>query len=440
MAITSGFFNSRNGDRTYDAEQMSSLFGGIITDGVFKDYPATGNHFKVTKSSTERKVTVGPGRAWFRNVWINNDNDYEITFQAAPSGLERADALFFKIDKSNAGRIGTIIKVEGTPAPSGEVVGPDMTDTDEIFYYRFCLVRMGDSSVSSPISVYQAYIGNSIPYIANALGSISLDDIFDNEMWTDEVDARIDTDVASYMTDPSSLVYTEMDNRMKVPVVWLSDVQMPVFNGSTSQLNYDEHDSRYSNYSLAPHLYPSFAKDQNVYNHGVPKLGDIVLGSNGYYATITSVAIGQFGSEGIEYYYITVSGTGKSIVCSSDDLSPIYIVSFWGTTSNNNVGCDRTWNQIESAKQQGKMIRFRWTSNTANLPIDWDQVDSYEGTQFYYGGPYDDDPARFLFVYNDIRPHATQVSNFRWTTLRISYDSDSTLGIVFDSNSNGGRI
>ena len=36
MAVTSGFFNSVNHDRLYDAEQLSSIFDGIIIDGVMK--------------------------------------------------------------------------------------------------------------------------------------------------------------------------------------------------------------------------------------------------------------------------------------------------------------------------------------------------------------------------------------------------------------------
>ena len=35
MSVTSGFFNSLNGDRRYNAEQMSSIFDGIINDGIF---------------------------------------------------------------------------------------------------------------------------------------------------------------------------------------------------------------------------------------------------------------------------------------------------------------------------------------------------------------------------------------------------------------------
>ena len=37
MSITSGFYNSYNGDRRYNAEQMSAIFDGIINDGVFSN-------------------------------------------------------------------------------------------------------------------------------------------------------------------------------------------------------------------------------------------------------------------------------------------------------------------------------------------------------------------------------------------------------------------
>ena len=35
MSVSSGFFNSLNGDRKYNAEQMSAIFDGLIIDGVF---------------------------------------------------------------------------------------------------------------------------------------------------------------------------------------------------------------------------------------------------------------------------------------------------------------------------------------------------------------------------------------------------------------------
>ena len=37
MAFSYGFFDSRNGDRKYDATEFSSIFDGIIKDGVYMD-------------------------------------------------------------------------------------------------------------------------------------------------------------------------------------------------------------------------------------------------------------------------------------------------------------------------------------------------------------------------------------------------------------------
>ena len=59
MAVTSGFYNSINGDRTYNAEQMSAIFDGIINDGVLANI---GKVFQVRVSVSERGiVSVGTG-------------------------------------------------------------------------------------------------------------------------------------------------------------------------------------------------------------------------------------------------------------------------------------------------------------------------------------------------------------------------------------------
>ena len=48
MTIKSGFFNSLNHDRVYDADDINSIFDGIITDGVFGNI---GKRFVVTPGS-----------------------------------------------------------------------------------------------------------------------------------------------------------------------------------------------------------------------------------------------------------------------------------------------------------------------------------------------------------------------------------------------------
>ena len=37
MAVTYGFYDSTGGDRKYNAEQMGSIFDGIISDGFYSN-------------------------------------------------------------------------------------------------------------------------------------------------------------------------------------------------------------------------------------------------------------------------------------------------------------------------------------------------------------------------------------------------------------------
>ena len=57
MSVSSGFFNSLNGDRKYNAAQMSAIFDGLIIDGVFA---SIGTAFAV-KAAGGLTVNVGIG-------------------------------------------------------------------------------------------------------------------------------------------------------------------------------------------------------------------------------------------------------------------------------------------------------------------------------------------------------------------------------------------
>ena len=97
MALTYGFFNSLNGDRTYNADQMSSMFEGLISDGV---YESVDNAFIVTPSSG-LTLSVGSGRAIVGEKWVKNDANTTITLNAAHVTLNRYTAIVLRKDIAN---------------------------------------------------------------------------------------------------------------------------------------------------------------------------------------------------------------------------------------------------------------------------------------------------------------------------------------------------
>lgn len=114
MTVSSGFFNSINHDRLYDAEQLSSIFDGIIIDGVYENY---GSAFNVTAlADVNSTVLVGTGRAWFDHTWTLNDSIFSITLDPPNEMLGRIDAIVIDVNKESGVRKNSIIYVKGSEA------------------------------------------------------------------------------------------------------------------------------------------------------------------------------------------------------------------------------------------------------------------------------------------------------------------------------------
>ena len=97
---TSGFFNSVNGDRLYNADQMSAIFNGLITDGV---YMSVGERLAVQPNSG-MTIQIGSGRGWFAKRWVDNTTPHLLTLEAADVTLNRWAAVCIKVDATEAER------------------------------------------------------------------------------------------------------------------------------------------------------------------------------------------------------------------------------------------------------------------------------------------------------------------------------------------------
>ena len=136
MALTSGFFNSKNHDRLYDATQISTLFEGLINDGV---YQGVGHIFKVS-ASNGMNVTVDTGRAWFNNTWTRNDALIVLTVPTAEQVLKRIDAVVIEVNSLDTVRNNTIKIVKGTPASNPSK--PSLTKNDDVHQYPLAYITV----------------------------------------------------------------------------------------------------------------------------------------------------------------------------------------------------------------------------------------------------------------------------------------------------------
>ena len=130
MSVTYGFFNSVNGDRKYDADQMSEFYNGIVTDGVFQHVD---NGLEVT-AGTGMTVNVATGRAIIQNKWVKNDSALTLDVGAASDVSERVDAVVIRFNSANR-NVSIVVKQGGADAPS-------MTRSDGIYEMALAYINI----------------------------------------------------------------------------------------------------------------------------------------------------------------------------------------------------------------------------------------------------------------------------------------------------------
>lgn len=110
-----GFFNSINGDRLYNADDISSFYAGVMSDGVctVPPYSLWVIHRQGTDGFT---FTVMPGRAFVQSKYFINTADFEVTLEAADQSLPRIDRIILQLDYTE--RRFNIVVRKGTAAAS----------------------------------------------------------------------------------------------------------------------------------------------------------------------------------------------------------------------------------------------------------------------------------------------------------------------------------
>lgn len=210
MSVSSGFFNSLNGDRKYNAAQMSAIFDGLIIDGVFA---SIGTAFAV-KAAGDLTVNVGIGKAWFDHTWTVNDSILPMTAPEAEVLLDRIDAVVLEVNGMESVRNNTIKFIKGNPssAPSR----PTLTNEGNVHQYPLCYIyRKYGTAVINQADITPMVGTESTPFVTGILQTISLDELLGK--WQDELDRFTDArskEVDDWIAQEES-DFTAWFNKMK---------------------------------------------------------------------------------------------------------------------------------------------------------------------------------------------------------------------------------
>lgn len=184
MSVSSGFFNSLNGDRKYNADQMSAIFDGLIIDGVFA---SIGTAFAV-KAAGGLTVNVGVGKAWFDHTWTVNDSILPIIAPEADVLLDRIDAVVLEVNKTESVRNNTIKFVNGNPSSTPS--RPTLTNDGNVHQYPLCYIyRKYGTTVINQSDITPMVGTESTPFITGILQTINLEELLGK--WQDELDQFI---------------------------------------------------------------------------------------------------------------------------------------------------------------------------------------------------------------------------------------------------------
>lgn len=173
MAFTFGFYNSIDEDRLYDAVQVSQIFDGIISDGVYAQY----KNAMILKVNSEGQVYVQPGRAWLDHTWNYVDSDTIVEGMPESDVVHpRIDAIVIDIQANIEQRTNSIIWVKGTAAANP--VKPAMINT--YYHHQYPLgfiTRKANTTTVGQADIENAVGTSALPFVTGILDTVDIDEL-----------------------------------------------------------------------------------------------------------------------------------------------------------------------------------------------------------------------------------------------------------------------
>lgn len=211
MALRYGFYNSYNGDRKYNAEDMGNLLDGIITDGVFANVDGIFG----TIAGEGLQVIVKTGRAWFDGTWSINDALIPLTIETPDVVLDRYDAVVLETNHATTERKNSIKIVKGNITQGG--TWPSLINNALIKQHPLAYIKVRANTTQILASDIDIRVGKSdCPFVTGILTTVSIDDLFnawqaDFDAWFENIQTVISTDTVTNLQRQIDLKLNKAD-------------------------------------------------------------------------------------------------------------------------------------------------------------------------------------------------------------------------------------
>jgi len=139
----SGFFNSSNGDRIYDATDFATYFGSLVSNGIF--YKDTTN-LQVTPGSG-MAVNIAVGSGWINGYHYENTAVLSKTLETANGSFPRIDRIVMRWSFLERNIIITVLTGTATASPSA----PALTRNSDV--YELCLAEILVPQAATSITI-----------------------------------------------------------------------------------------------------------------------------------------------------------------------------------------------------------------------------------------------------------------------------------------------
>lgn len=219
MAIKCGFFNSKNGDRVYDADDMSQPYVGLISNGVIPDRPEEGDEdqrsLAVGYGSTNRKIIITKGRGIFSNKWFWLDADLEKDIPSNNTLSTHYASVIVRIDNRADHRVASVDVIQND-IPT---LKPQINTIDDVVEYRLADITIPPSE--DPITIEDTRMLDECGFVTGLVNQLSTEEIYLQWQkmfsdWFDDVQVSLKTQATLTTSFTSS--YKALSTTTNIPI------------------------------------------------------------------------------------------------------------------------------------------------------------------------------------------------------------------------------